>query len=275
MVAPGRAKRPGAALEARADEPADDAPCPFCEGHEAETPPETLALGRPEGSAPDSPGWQLRVVPNLYPALERQEVVIHVPQHARSVAELSVEDLAIVAEAWSARAAAAQEEGFPYVQAFLNEGREAGASRAHTHSQLAWLREVPPAVRAESDDALPSFVRDELESGRRVIAERDGVVLLAAYAGRLPYELLIAPVEHVDASPFGSPLLATALELLGDAIRRLRALEGPVPLNAWLHAGRHWHIEVLPRLSVLASLELGAGIYINTLPPEEAAERLR
>jgi UDPglucose--hexose-1-phosphate uridylyltransferase len=217
----------------------------------------------------------VRVVPNLYPALERQEVVIHVPQHARSVAELSVEDLAIVAEAWSARAAAARVEGFPYVQALLNEGREAGASRAHTHSQLVWFRDTPPVVLAESAEALPGFVHDERESGRRVIAERDGVVLLAAYAGRLPYELLIAPVDPDGESAFGSPLLAPALALLGEAVRRLHAVEGPLPLNAWLHDGRHWHIEVLPRLSVLAGLELGAGIYVNTLPPEEAATRLR
>jgi UDPglucose--hexose-1-phosphate uridylyltransferase len=180
-----------------------------------------------------------------------------------------------VAEAWSARAAAAREEGFPYVQALVNEGREAGASRPHTHSQLVWLRDVPPVVLAESAEALPGFVRDELQSGRRVIAERDGVVLLAAYAGRLPYELLIAPAEHRDENAFGSELLPVALALLGEAVRRLHAVEGPVPLNAWLHAGRHWHIEVLPRLSVLAGLELGAGIYVNTLPPEEAAARLR
>ena len=214
-------------------------------------------------------------MPNLYPALERQEVVVHVPQHARSVAELSVEDLAIVAEVWSARAAAAREAGFPYVQALLNEGKESGASRQHTHSQLAWFRDTPPVVLAESAEALPAFVTDELASGRRVIAERDGVVCLAAYAGRLPYELLITPVEPDGESAFDSPLLATALALLGDAVRRLHAVEGPVPLNAWLHDGRHWHIELLPRLSVLAGLELGAGIYINTLPPEEAAERMR
>jgi UDPglucose--hexose-1-phosphate uridylyltransferase len=216
----------------------------------------------------------VRVVPNLYPALERQEVVVHVPRHARSVAELSAGEVGLVAEAWAARATAARAAGFPYVQALLNEGKEAGASRTHTHSQLFWLRDVPPAVLTESADVLPGFVRDEHASGRRVIAEHEGVVLLAAYAGRLPYELLIAPVEHTDEDAFESPLLPVALELLADAVRRLHAVEGPVPLNAWLHAGRHWHIEVVPRLSVLAGLELGAGIYVNTLPPEEAARRL-
>ncbi len=99
--------------------------------------------------------------------------------------------------------------------------------------------------------------------------------LVAAYAGRLPYELLLAPVDHPHGTAFTSDLLPNVLELLGDAVRRLHAVEGPVPLNAWLHDGEHWHVEILPRLSVLAGLELGAGLYVNTLAPEDAAERLR
>src|SRR5579862_5340039 len=86
--APARAARPGADAPA-GDEQAD---CPFCAGHEGRTPPETLRLG-------DEPtGWDVRVVPNLYPALERQEVVIHGPEHRRSVAELPDATLDLVAE---------------------------------------------------------------------------------------------------------------------------------------------------------------------------------
>jgi UDPglucose--hexose-1-phosphate uridylyltransferase len=67
----------------------------------------------------------------------------------------------------------------------------------------------------------------------------------------------------------------TALSVLAEALRRLRRVEGPVPLNAWLHDDGHWHIEVLPRLTVFAGIELGAGIYVNSLPPETAAAALR
>ena len=65
-----------------------------------------------------------------------------------------------------------------------------------------------------------------------------------------------------------------AVTLLHEAVRRLHDVEGPTPVNAWLHTGAHWHIEVVPRLTVLAGLELGAGLYVNWLPPEEAASRL-
>ena len=222
----------------------------------------------------------VRVVPNLYPALERQEVVVHTPSHKRSLAELEPAELHSIAEAWQRRAKTARSDGFGYVQALVNEGRDAGASLPHSHSQLAWLRTPPPAVVAEAAEAgdrctVCALVRNEIRDEIRVVAEQSGLVLLAAYAGRLPYELLLAPTDHPDSPALRSGLLSDALELLGLAVRRLHAVEGSVPLNAWLHDGLHWHIELVPRLSVLAGLELGAGLYVNTMPPETAAARLR
>jgi len=203
-------------------------------------------------------------VPNLYPAFERQEVVVHSPRHVRSFAELADAEVAAVAEAWRERARA---EPVGYLLALVNEGRFAGASRAHSHSQLVWLREVPPAVAAETG-AVQAVL------GAHELADEDGVALAVHPAGRAPYELVIAPREP------GGPALAderlgSALRLLREAARPLRALEGPLAWNAWLHDGPHWHLEVLPRLTQLAGLELGAGIYVNVVPPDEAAARLR
>jgi UDPglucose--hexose-1-phosphate uridylyltransferase len=210
----------------------------------------------------------VRVVPNLYPAFERQEVVVHSPRHVLSLADLTEDEVAGVARAWQARAAAAATEGFPYVHAVVNEGRAAGASLLHSHSQLIWLRSVPPAVEAERSDTCAVcdlLAQDSLELEPGVIAHP---------AGRSPYELLIAPAEH-DEEGLASPRLADTLDALARSVGRLHAAEGRIPLNAWLHAEGHWHFEVLPRLTVFAGAELGAGIYINPLPPEEAARRLR
>ena len=215
------------------------------------------------------------MVPNLYPALERQEVVVHVPRHARSLAELDESEVEAVAAAFHARRKAAYAAGFSYVQTVINEGRVAGSSLPHSHSQLFWLRQPPPAVLEE----LPRLqdgkcgVCEVLRQERLEIALRGDVVAFAAPAGRAPYELVIAPQKH-SAEPTEEELVDAAL-LLRDAIRRLRTAEGAVPLNAWLHTGGHWHLELLPRLTVFAGLELGAEIYVNSLPPEEAAERLR
>jgi UDPglucose--hexose-1-phosphate uridylyltransferase len=263
VVAAARARRPGAkrgAIEPPSEQELAD--CPFCAGREDRTPPETYRVPT-SGSEPQG-GWLVRVVPNLYPAFERQEVVVSSPRHVRSFAELTREETDSVAQAWSARAAAARAEGFPYLHALLNEGRDAGASLPHAHTQLVWLREPPPAVTAERGLSLDGDV----------VLERNGLVLLCPRVSRLQYELLIAPAEP-ETSPFESPLLPEALDLLAEAVRRLHAVEGPAPLNAWLHDTSHWHVEMLPRLSVLAGIELGAGIYVNALAPEEAAERLR
>jgi UDPglucose--hexose-1-phosphate uridylyltransferase len=215
------------------------------------TPPQTLVL--PAGSG----GWRVRVVPNLYPALERQEVVVHSPEHVRSIAELPDDQLDLVAEAWQRRRAS---EPAGYLHALVNEGRDAGASLPHSHSQLAWLPSAPPP---------------EPPRGGTTIEERDGLLSWSPRVARVPYELAVAPLEP-EVDGLESDHLGTALRLLADLVRRVRAIEGPFPFNAWLHNHESgWRIVLFPRLTILAALELGAGIHVNTLSPEEAAERLK
>jgi UDPglucose--hexose-1-phosphate uridylyltransferase len=215
------------------------------------------------------------VVPNLYPAFEHQEVIVHTPRHVRSIAELAANELDPIATTWHRRLEAARGAGFAHPYLLVNEGKEAGASLPHSHSQLVWLREAPPEVAAElprlqqDDCALCEVLRDEALE----IAVDGDLSLRAASAGRVPYELLIAPRAHAAAP--GEEELGFALALLRRAVVALREQEGPVPLNAWLHTGAHWHFEVVPRLTIFAGLELGAGLYVNWLPPEDAAARLR
>ena len=212
------------------------------------TPPQTLVL-------PEEGDWKVRVVPNLYPALDRQEVVVHSRRHIRSIAEAEDDELELVAEAWRRRAA--DEPG--YVFPLLNEGREAGASLPHSHSQLVWLPEAPPARR-----------RPRAET----VLEQNGLTVACPWASRVPYETVVAPTKPEPAG-LESELLAPALKLLAEIVRRLQRLEGQIPLNSWLEqAPDDWRLVLFPRLSILAGLELGAGIYINTVPPEEAAGRL-
>jgi UDPglucose--hexose-1-phosphate uridylyltransferase len=198
--------------------------------------------------------WRVRVVPNLYPAFDRQEVVIHSPEHVRSFAELDDEQVMLVADAWRARMG----DGEAGVLAFVNEGRLAGASLPHSHSQLVWT-DLP----SENLTGLPELLQP-LE-----LAVRGDVTAAIHPVGGGPYECLIAPsgAAHAD--------LADGLILLRDLARRLRAAEGARPWNAWLHPGPPWHFHFVPRLTALAGIELGAGIHVNVLPPERAAERLR
>ncbi len=263
-IAPARAARPGAPTGA-VDPPTPDEldTCPFCEGREERTPPETLALGRRGDSEPDTPGWRVRVVPNLYPAFDAQEVVVHSPRHVRSIAELADDELRDVAEAWRLRAGAARDRGLVCF-ALLNEGKAAGASLPHSHSQLIWLPDRPPAAAAERGLSLDG----------ELVLERDGVVLICPRVSRTRFELLVAPADRESAA-FESPKLATALALLAEGVRRIAAADGQPPVNAWLHDTEHWHLELVTRRAVLAGAELGAGWWINALAPEDAAARLR
>ena len=249
-IAPARSNRPGGAETPASDEAET---CPFCAGHEDQTPPETLRLG-------DGPtGWDVRVVPNRYPALERQEVVIHGPEHVHSVAGLRDDTIDRVAEAWQRRAVGAGGTCFP----LLNEGRDAGASLPHSHSQLVWL----PFPRAAPELAVPEALD---------VLRLDGVVAGCPVASRVPYELLIAPAADTDGDWRTSDLLAPALRLLAELVRRIHHVRGEelVPLNAWLHDRPRWHIEVVPRTTRFAGLELGASVYINPVEPERASREL-
>ena len=204
------------------------------------------------------------MVPNLYPAFERQEVVVHSPRHVRTFADLSDTEVAATATAWAHRKQAVHDEGFAYLHALVNEGAAAGSSLPHSHSQLVWLREEPPALTAERPGGVAELTaRDDL-----AVLRRDGIVAVVHAAGRLPYETLVAAAG-------GAFDLAAALAVLRDLVRGLRAVEGAVPWNAWLHDGPEPHLELVPRLSVLAGVELGAGIYVSTVAPEDAATALR
>jgi UDPglucose--hexose-1-phosphate uridylyltransferase len=190
--------------------------------------------------------WVVRVVPNLYPALERQEVVIHSPRHVRLFADLNDEEIGYVAQV-------VQE-----TKAFwlVNEGRLAGSSLPHSHSQLAYGLELPP----ENMDG----VAEVLAAEELLVARQGDELAVIHFAGRLPYETLLSAGN-----------IRAALLLLRECVRRLQEVEGPVPWNAWLHRGEAPHIELVPRLTVIAGLELGAGVYVNSLDPAEAAARLR
>ncbi|HYW29338.1 MAG TPA: DUF4921 family protein [Gaiellales bacterium] len=275
LIVPGRAGRPGAI--GRTTRIADASTCPFCAGHEALTPPEVEALGRADGM-PDTPGWAVRVVPNKYPAFPGHEVVVHGPDHVLSVADVDPGVWELVPEAWRRRRAAHEAAGAACVLIVINEGPAAGASLDHSHSQVVPFGATPPVV-AREQEAFASAGRCALcGPHEHVIAERDGLVTFAPPWSRLPYETWIAPRAHEERSPLDAPV-ARALQ---DAVSRLRALLGDeLAWNAILHEQPggsdgpfHWHIELLPRLTVQASIEIGAGIWVNVVDPARAAGEL-
>ena len=242
------------------------------------TPPEVQAYGRADGAPADSPGWTVRVVPNKFPAIPGQEVVIHGPEHVLAFANLPAKVIATTAEAWHARREAHRTEA-AWTAVAVNEGPAAGASLDHSHSQIVPFPEIPPGVAAQAA-AFAEHCNLCWALGvedARTVRHADGLRTIAPAWSRFAYELWIVPDAHAAEPGWGE--LATAI---ADAARRLSAVLGAdLAWNCVIYAAPegderwHWHAEVWPRLTIVAAAELGAGVWINIVDPDVAAEELR
>lgn len=277
LFTPGRAGRPGATgRTTRVDDARD---CPFCEGHEALTPPEVDAFAAHE-RAPDTPGWTIRVVPNKYPALPGHEVVVHGPSHTVAVVDTVPGVLEQALRMWGRRREVHRALGAAVLLAGINEGAGAGASLPHSHSQLVPFAEAPPDQVRRGEAFATGCPLCELlaEPDGHVVADADALRALCPPWSRLPYELLVVPEQH--APEVGDhEALARAVRTLATMLRDLFGAE--LSWNAMLHeapltgGGWHWHMELTPRLTVWGLIELGAGVWVNVVDPLDAAATLR
>lgn len=301
IIAGDRATRPGGGLSVAPPGAIDAATDPFMPGHEDRTPPELHRVPGEDG------GWRVRVIPNLYPALSAEpaeiephpnpdlfhaqpaagfhEVVVNAPEPVVSLSQVSPEQAGLAVEAWRERMRAHGDAA--YVHVLVNERPEAGASLPHTHAQIYAMRFVPAAIARERErfgayevrtmgaNLVADVVQEEVRQRVRLVAHDDEAVLLAPYASRLPYQLMVAPrrprARFEDDGPSGAALLH-------DALRRLaRRFGAPPPLNLWVRTAPVgcWRIDIMPRLTHVAGLELGTGVNLNIVSPERAAAELR
>lgn len=266
LLAAGRSQRPNAFGDAAAER------CPFCRGHESDTPP--AVAQRPREGA-----WEARVFPNLYPIVTPPDgehlVIVETPEHNERPHHFSLDRIELMLDIYRQRFAVAVENGMAYALLFKNDGAAAGESIAHAHSQFIALREPPRSIAARVQSAC-AVCRD-LDGGDLLIERNGDLVLLAPSASRLPFELMIAGEKNHDlASMFQSRSLAP---LLHDALR--------VIARSWPHRGfnliidyafaqkRHAAVSLIPRLTTIAGFELATNMLINVIEPARAAEHYR
>jgi UDPglucose--hexose-1-phosphate uridylyltransferase len=311
IVAGERGARPGAWLDVEPRPPVDPERDPFAAGHEDQTPPEVYALREDGGGwkvrvvpnlypalTPGEPGTAEdplgsgRGEPDLFtarPALGAHEVIVNAPDPVSSLAELPPEQVETAMSVWRERMRVHADAA--YVHVIVNEGKEAGASLPHTHAQLYALPFVPAAVARERErftaysnrmggrNLLGDLVQEEVRRRERVVAIDDEAVALCPFGARVPFHLQVVPrrptARFSDEGPLGA-------RMLHQALNRLAAVLGSLPpLNMWVRTAPRdaerfcWRIELLPRLAQLAGLEIGTGVHLNVLAPEDAAERLR
>ncbi len=310
LIAPERGQRP-TDFRIPEEERREGSRCPFCPGNEELTPPESLRLSAGGGSS----SWQVRVVPNRYPALRPDadkaagdplhritpglgyhEVIIETPEHEKSLESFSPEEMDLVFQAFVLRARAFLEKGrWRYALFFKNRGRRAGASLSHSHSQLMALPFVPPllerelararAFHAETGKCLFCRLAREEASGPRLLFESRHFVAFQAFAPRQPLETWILPRPHgLDFLHLEEDLRREFCETLLRVLRLLERTLPGLPYNFFLHLEPlgspplpyfHWHLELVPALTRVAGFEWGTEAYIVPLRPEEATAFLR
>ncbi len=278
VVSPERIKRP------RVQDPGD---CPFCPGREEQT-PETRARH------PETGAWQLRSFENKYPIFSPkdrpnsgyQEVLVESPDHTQKPDRFSVEQVKALLYFVRQRLLSVSrgEPSCHYVTWFKNEGKLAGATINHAHSQIVRLNFLPHDLEKKyrrvhravlSGMGCPFCKRHKQEEA---LLENREFKLIVNPTGCLPFEMQILPTKHVThfEKMKAESLDALAPVLLG-GLRALTAMKAGMDYNVILHNGLyhnnwnfHWHLTIIPRLTQFAGLELATGFNVMPIAPKES-----
>lgn len=262
IIAPERQARPGAF--SLPPWQAETVNCPFCRGKESETPQEICIY--PQEA--DADQWQIRVVPNLYPAVAPHsgsreqrdsqgtriatglhEVIIESPEHLTSITDLNHENTAALLQTYAARiTSAAQQPNIKCAQLFKNHGPAAGATLQHSHSQLIAMDRVPDILRRELLSAEQHFakaescivcteIEQERISGERMVLENDDFTVYCPFASRLPYEMRLVPnIHQAKFEDTNAKLWQSMAALLRQALQALESLIPNVCYNYLIHS---------------------------------------
>ncbi len=281
--------------------------CPFCRGREEETPPEIL-------SWPSKKNWQIRLVPNRYPALTSIEnfikpsnglyeyaggyglhdVLIETPEHNSSMEKFSTERIGKIFEICAQRCAGMKKEkNIKYAMVFKNVGRNAGASLRHPHSQIIGLPLVPVTAENELQKSAAFYkknrkclfcetLKNEMKLKERLVYENSSYAAFCPFASRFFFEVWIMPKKHQPEFEAGNNDFYSLAAAVKNVFSKLKKSVKDLSYNMIIHSSPkgdyrhyHWHIEILPKLANMAGFEWGSGFHINSLKPETAADILR
>lgn len=266
IIAAERTKRPD-----DSGSPSEKPVCPFCPGNEAQTPPEIYRIGSGEK---DKPGWQVRVIPNLYPITDIHEVIIHSPNDTDDIEHLPTEQVTRIITAYRDRYRAHENDG--QVIIFCNHGFHAGASLKHPHAQLVV---VPKQIN------LDSLYREPIAN---VVDENTFFVTYCPDFSQWPYETWIAPKS--EGTKFGDLKDAEVSDLAGILQRVLQKMEkiyisstikpkdrsdNTFVYNYYIYHGTNWFLRIIPRFIHRAGFELGTGLNVNVVDPTNASGEIK
>lgn len=267
IISVERAKRPGD-FNTKVSGPAEGE-CPFCEGKEANTPPEIYAV-RKDGAGENQPGWDVRVVSSNAPYLKIEgelkrsnkgiydvlsgigahEIIIETPEHIKNLADLDEGQIAKVISTYVERVKDLEKDPrFKYVLVFKNYGWSAGAGRVnHSRTQLIATPVTPKRVKEELTVARKYYelhercifcdlIKQEIQSQDRVVLDIDGFIAITPFASRFPFEICILPKTHsCDFYNLDSNQSLDLAKIIKKTLLKLKKGLNDPPFNMILHA---------------------------------------
>lgn len=312
IIAPERAKRPDDFHKEKktAELPDFDQKCPFCPGNENQAPPSVLTMGeKDQWKIRVVPNKFAAVNPNLLPTRKNEggflcadgfgvaEVVIESRLHNDDITKMSKNSIKELITTYKTRYTELSKNKFvDLITIFRNHGLSAGTSLAHPHSQIIATPIVTSRIRGRLEKALIyhdtygdcpycALLNEELAQEKRIVADWKLFTAYCPYASMSPFEIRILPKRH--SSQFSSITddeideLSGALSII---LNKLKTGLNDPDYNMIMHSAPlsdgeahydHWRIIILPRLTTPAGFELGSGIFINIMPPEDCAKFLR
>jgi len=288
IITPGRAKRPRDIKEETIVSRTE--PCPFC--------PEKIYQKNIVDKISSGNKWHILSIKNIFPAVTltnkkaygSQEVIIETPDHIKEIADFNSAGIEDVLRMYARRTEKlSKNKNLDYILCFKNQGSKAGASIIHSHSQVFATKIIPPVLREEARLAESynikhgrcpycDIIKNEIKSKRKICSDK----LIAAftpYASEYHYEAWIFPRRHLDnITQLNRNEIKSIAGTLKIILKKLQVLD--LSFNFYLHnvitdKHQHFYIKIQPRDSVWAGVELGSGLVINSVSPEEAAKYYR
>lgn len=291
--APIRASRSNAFQQGGIEYP-PDAFCPFCPGNEHETPPETWRWP----SETEKP-WEQRMVPNRFPAVEvgstshaggHHEVLIESARHNDDWLTLPAEDLARVFLAIAEKLHSWNNDpAIKCFQVFKNVGRLAGASLAHPHLQVMALNTLPAQLTLQAEREMhwvkqhghsyAARLLEQAEKAKCLLHQDESFVSLCPTVSRFPYEVWLLPRNETPYLHLQQLQWIELARHLKHVLNRMKTVLGLFAHNiVWRLPPQgvsfSWRLEIIPRLTTWAGLELGSGMHVNPVLPAQAAKSL-
>ena len=286
IIAPKRSKRPHNIERPECFVPPTQKSCVFC--------PQVVNKVKAKLTIGPRNNWLIKVIANKYPAVDKkypraygiQEVVIETPDHQLELEDLSFSHIAKILEAYAKQTYnISRDKKIEYILIFKNNGGRAGASVQHAHSQIFATEFLPPHLFDKSQkqqeyklkhgSCVYCDVINKERNGPRWVFENDYVVSFTPYASMHHYEIWIMPKRHLDnITQLTTEERLSFAKILKHIIKKIGKLG--LPYNYYFHQvthdeDQHLYMKIKPRGNIWAGVEIGSGLIINPVLPEEAA----